>query len=415
MNNADWKKDFYILWAGQAVSVLTSAVLQMALIWYLTAITQSAFILSMASLAGFLPSAVLGTVAGTLVDRIDRKAVLIVADLFIALVSLIIAVASFYSSLPVWLVIAVLAVRSIGTAFHTPAISAVAPLIVPTEQLTKCAGYTQSLQTIGYIAGTAVAGVLYPIWSISGMVALDIAGAVIASLAVALIRIPKPEKAEETRSDTSFWIEMKEGYSIVKQDKGVFALIWIAAAFTLLYSPINALFPLMSLDYFEGTTLQASVAEIAFSAGMIIGGIILGLWGGFKNRGIGISISIALMGVPIFISGLLPQNGFWGFAFLCVIMGISGPFYNGPVTALMQERIAADYLGRVFGLYGSAASLAMPVGLIISGFFADGIGVNKWFLITGILIVFISVLCHVIPSIKNIDSNEAENKRENIG
>lgn len=398
------------MWAGQAVSVLTSSVLQMALIWYLTALTQSAFILSMASLAGFLPSAVLGTVAGTLVDRMDRKTVLIVADLFIALVSLIIAVVSFYSSLPVWLVIAVLAVRSIGTAFHTPAISAVAPLIVPTEQLTKCAGYTQSLQTIGYIAGTAVAGVLYPIWSISGMVALDIAGAVIASLAVALIRIPKPEKAEETRSDTSFWIEMKEGYSIVKQDKGVFALIWIAAAFTLLYSPINALFPLMSLDYFEGTTLQASVAEIAFSAGMIIGGIILGLWGGFKNRGIGISISIALMGVPVFISGLLPQNGFWGFAFLCVIMGISGPFYNGPVTALMQERIAADYLGRVFGLYGSAASLAMPVGLIISGFFADGIGVNKWFLITGILIVFISVLCHVIPSIKNIDSIEAENK-----
>ena len=398
------------MWAGQAVSVLTSSVLQMALIWYLTAITQSAFILSMASLAGFLPSAVLGTVAGTLVDRMDRKTVLIVADLFIALVSLIIAVVSFYSSLPVWLVIAVLAVRSIGTAFHTPAISAVAPLIVPTEQLTKCAGYTQSLQTIGYIAGTAVAGVLYPIWSISGMVALDIAGAVIASLAVALIRIPKPEKAEETRSDTNFWIEMKEGYSIVKQDKGVFALIWIAAAFTLLYSPINALFPLMSLDYFEGTTLQASVAEIAFSAGMIIGGIILGLWGGFKNRGIGISISIALMGVPVFISGLLPQNGFWGFAFLCVIMGISGPFYNGPVTALMQERIAADYLGRVFGLYGSAASLAMPVGLIISGFFADGIGVNKWFLITGILIVFISVLCHVIPSIKNIDSIEAEKK-----
>ena len=409
MNNTNWKRTFYILWAGQAVSVLTSAVLQMALIWYLTAITQSAFILSMASLAGFLPSAVLGTVAGTLVDRMNRKTVLIVADLFIALVSLIIAVVSFYSSLPVWLVIAVLAVRSIGTAFHTPAISAVAPLIVPTEQLTKCAGYTQSLQTIGYIAGTAVAGVLYPIWSISGMVALDIAGAIIASLAVALIRIPKPEKAEETRSDTSFWIEMKEGYSIVKQDKGVFALIWIAAAFMLLYSPINALFPLMSLDYFEGTTLQASVAEIAFSAGMIIGGIILGLWGGFKNRGIGISISIALMGVPIFISGLLPQNGFWGFAFLCVIMGISGPFYNGPVTALMQERIAADYLGRVFGLYGSAVSLAMPVGLIISGFFADGIGVNKWFLITGILIVFISVLCHVIPSIKNIDSIEAEN------
>lgn len=410
MNNADWKKDFYILWAGQAVSVLTSSVLQMALIWYLTAITQSAFILSMASLAGFLPSAVLGTVAGTLVDRMDRKAVLIIADLFIALVSLIIAAASFSSSLPVWLVIAVLAVRSIGTAFHTPAISAVTPLIVPTEQLTKCAGYTQSLQTIGYIAGTAIAGVLYPIWSISGMVALDVAGAVIASLAVFLIKIPKLEKIPEARSDTSFWIEMKEGYSVVKQDKGLFSLVWIAAVFMLLYSPINALFPLMSLDYFGGTTLQASVAEISFSVGMIIGGIILGMWGGFKDRGIGVSISIALMGIPICISGLLPQNGFWGFAFLCVIMGIACPFYNGPVTALMQERIAPEYLGRVFGLYSSAASLAMPVGLLISGAFADGIGVNRWFLITGILIVFISVLCLIIPSVKNIDNNSIDNK-----
>ena len=410
MNKTNWKKDFYILWAGQAVSVLTSSILQMALIWHLTAITQSAFILSMASLAGFLPSAVLGPVAGTLVDRMDRKAILIGADLFIAIISLILAFASFYGKLPVWLVITVLAVRSIGTAFHTPAISAVAPLIVPTEELTKCAGYTQSLQTIGYIAGTAIAGALYPIWSISGMVALDVAGAVIASLAVILIKIPKLEKDTKTLSDTSFWIEMKAGYSAVKQEKGVFTLVWIAAAFMILYSPINALFPLMSLDYFGGTTLQASIAEIAFSVGMIIGGIILGMWGGLKNRGIGISISIALMGVPIYISGLLPQNGFGGFAFLCVIMGISVPFYNGPVTALMQERIAPEYLGRVFGLYSSVASFAMPIGLLISGAFADGIGVNKWFRMTGILIACISVLCLIIPSVKNIDKNDANHE-----
>lgn len=410
MNKTNWKKDFFILWTGQAVSVLTSSILQMALIWHLTVTTQSAFILSMASLAGFLPSAALGMVAGTLVDRMDRKAVLIVADLFIAIVSLILAVAAFYSELPVWLVIAVLAIRSIGTAFHTPAISAVVPLIAPTEKLTKCAGYTQSLQSISFIAGTAIAGVLYPIWSISGMVALDVVGAVIASLAVILIRIPRLEKIAEIQQDTSFWVEMKAGYDVIKQDKGLFALVWIAGIFMILYSPINALFPLMSLDYFRGTTLQASMAEIAFSVGMIIGGLILGVWGGFKNRGIGIPISIALMGVPIYISGLLPQNGFWGFTFLCVIMGISVPFYNGPVTALMQERIAPEYLGRVFGLYGSVASLAMPIGLFISGTFADSIGVNRWFLITGILIAFIAAVCLVIPAVKNIDKNDASNE-----
>ena len=115
---------------------------------------------------------------------------------------------------------------------------------------------------------------------------------------------------------------------------------------------------------------------------------------------ISISISIEPMGIPICISGLLPQNGFWGFAFLCVIMGISVPFYNESVTALIQERIVSEYLGCVFGLCGSVAVLAMPVGLLISGAFADGIGANKWFLITGILIVFISVLYLITPSVK---------------
>ncbi len=224
MNKTNWKKDFYILWMGQAISVLTSSILQMAIIWHLTVITQSAFILSMASIAGFLPSAILGIAAGALVDRMDRKVVLIGADLFIAAISLILVLAAFYGNLSVWLIMAVLAIRSIGTAFHTPAISAVTPLIVPVEELTKCAGYTQSLQSIGYIVGAAIAGVLYPIWSISNIVLLDVIGALIASLAVFLIKIPKLEKITETQKKTSFWSEIKAGYNILKQIKGLFIL-----------------------------------------------------------------------------------------------------------------------------------------------------------------------------------------------
>lgn len=403
MNKTNWKKSFYIMWSGQAVSILTSSILQMALIWHLTAATQSALVLSMASLAGFLPSAMLGMAAGTLVDRMNRKAIMIGADLFIAAVSLILAVSALYSELPVWLVLSVLAVRSIGTAFHTPAISAVTPLMVPPEELTKCAGYTQSLQTVGTLAGTAIAGMLYPVWSISGMVALDVAGAVIASLMVLFIKIPKTEKSEEAQQSADFFGEMKAGYSALKQAKGLFVLVWIAGAFMLLYFPINALFPLMSLDYFGGTTFQASIAEIAFSVGMLAGGVILGKWGGIKNRGIAIPFSIALMGVPIALSGVLSKNGFGVFVFLCVIMGLSAPFYNGPVTALMQEKIAPEYLGRVFGFYGSVASLAMPIGLLISGAFADRIGVSRWFLITGLLTVGIALLCLVLPSVRNIE------------
>ena len=174
----------------------------------------------------------------------------------------------------------------------------------------------------------------------------------------------------------------------------------------ILYSPINALFPLMSFDYFAGTSIHAAITEITFSAGMLIGGVLLGKWGGFKDRGLGIAFSIVLMGVPITLSGLLPANGFWIFAFLCIIMGLSCPFYNGPVIALLQERISPEYLGRVFGLYGSIASFAMPVGLFISGIFADSVGVSTWFLITGILIVLTALLCLAIPSVRGIDKKQ---------
>lgn len=402
MNN--WKRKFFILWSGQAVSVLTSSVLQMALIWYLTAETGSALVLSIASIAGFLPTALLGTIAGTLVDRMDRKATIISADMFIAAVSLIIAICSSMGNLPIWLVMAVLALRSVGTAFHTPAISAVTPLIVPESELTKCSGYTQSLQTIGYIAGTAVAGVLFPVWSISQMVALDVAGAVTASAATAFVKIPKLVRKEKTKRKSLFG-ETKEGFSIMRKDKGLFALLWTGAAFMVLFSPVNAIFPLMCMDYFGGTTRHASIAEIAFAIGMLIGGGILGKWGGFKNRAVSIISAMALMGGSIALSGLLPKNSFAIFAVLCIFMGLSSPFYSGPQMALMQERIAPEYLGRIFGLYGSVMSLAMPIGLAISGPLADQTGVHTWFLICGAGCLLVTAVTWLIPSIRNLDKN----------
>lgn len=383
--------------------MLTSSILQMALIWYLTARTGSALVLSLASMAGFLPSAILGMVAGTLVDRASRKTAMIGADLFIAAVSLVLVFASAGGELSIWLVLTVLAVRSIGTAFHTPAISAATPLIVPAEELTKCSGYTQSLQTVGYIAGTAIAGILYPICTISQMVALDVFGALAASLAVVLIHIPNHKTAQQEVGATSLFSEMKEGLAVIRKQRGLYALMWTAALFMILYSPINALFPLMSLDCFGGTTFHASIAEIAFSIGMLSGSLLLGKWGGFQDRAVSIIGAVVLMGVPILFSGLLPPNGFWLFAACCVAMGFSTPFYNGPVTALMQERIAPEYLGRVFGLYGSVASLAMPIGLMLSGAFADTVGTQNWFALTGVLCIALAGFMYALPSIRHID------------
>ena len=469
----NWKLKFYTIWAGQAVSLITSAILQMAIIFYLTEKTGSAIVLSMASLVGFLPYAVFGPAIGVLVDRHDRKKIMIGADLIIAAAGAVLAIVALYMELPIWMVMVVLFIRSIGTAFHTPALNAVTPLLVPEEQLTKCAGYSQSLQSISYIVSPAVAALLYSVWELNAIIAIDVLGAVIASITVAIVRIPKlgdqvqslkpnfiremkegmavlrqnkglfalllvgtlymfvymsinaiiaidvlgaviasitvaivriPKLGDQVQSlKPNFIREMKEGMAVLRQNKGLFALLLVGTLYMFVYMPINALYPLITMEYFNGTPMYISITEIAYASGMLIGGLLLGLFGNYQKRILLITASIFMMGISLTISGLLPQSGFFIFVVCCAIMGLSVPFYSGVQTALFQEKIKPEYLGRVFSLTGSIMSLAMPIGLILSGFFADRIGVNHWFLLSGILIICIAIVCPMITEIRKFD------------
>ena len=140
LKDISWKKNFAIIWSGQAVSLFTSAVIQMAIIWYLTDRTRSASVLTLATLVGFLPQAVLGPFIGVLIDRYDRKRIMIYSDLSIAFMTLVLAISGFGRELPIWLIMTVLCFRSIATAFHSPSLQAVTPMIVPKESLVSCAG-----------------------------------------------------------------------------------------------------------------------------------------------------------------------------------------------------------------------------------------------------------------------------------
>ncbi|HEN0968521.1 TPA: macrolide efflux MFS transporter Mef(A) [Streptococcus agalactiae] len=398
----NWKFKFYTIWAGQAVSLITSAILQMAIIFYLTEKTGSAMGLSMASLVGFLPYAVFGPAIGVLVDRHDRKKIMIGADLIIAAAGAVLAIVALYTELSVWMVMVVLFIRSIGTAFHSPALNAVTPLLVPEEQLTKCAGYSQSLQSISYIISPAAAALLYSVWKLNAIIAIDILGAMIASITVAIVSIPK--LGDQVQSlKPNFLREMKEGIVALRQNKGLFALLLLGTLYTFVYMPINALFPLISMEYFNGTPVHISITEIAFASGMLVGGLLLGRLGNFEKRVLLITGSFFIMGASLAVSGLLPPSGFVIFVACCAVMGVSVPFYSGVQTALFQEKIKPEYLGRVFSLTGSIMSFAMPIGLILSGFFADRIGVNHWFLLSGILIIGIAIVCPMITEVRKLD------------
>ncbi|KEZ87165.1 MFS transporter [Lacrimispora celerecrescens] len=401
----NWKRNFYTIWAGQAFSQFSSSVLQFAIVWHLTDKTGSALVLSAAMMMGFLPQGILGPFIGVFIDRYNRKMIMAVSDLIIAAASFIMVIAGQMGVLSTELILLVLLIRSIGSAFHTPCLQAVTPQIVPEDQLTRCSGYSQALESISQLFSPALAAVLYQSWSLSGIIFLDVIGALIAVFMLVISVIPELNHNENI-GKIHVLREAKEGFQILRTKKGMLGLVLIGTLYTLAMMPTSALFPLMSMSYFHGTSTNASVVEIVFSIGLLIGSLILGRWGGTKNRIYTIIGSFLLMSFSLFVSGFLPPGGFLVFAVCSWLMGISGPFYWGMYTPLLQNKFEAKYLGRVISLSSSIRLISGPLGLSVSGVFAERYGVEKWFLIAGALVLFASFLCLVIPSIRNCDAKE---------
>ena len=408
---SSWKLKLACVWGGELVSVLTSSILQMGFVWHITLTTNSASMLSLASLAGFLPLALFGTFAGTIVDRLPLRVTLVGADLFIAAVSAVVAAVSLSGALPVWVVMVALFVRAIGSSLHTPAFQALTPLVAPAEHLTRLAGVTQAVQSGGYILGTAIAAIIYPLWGLTAMIALDVAGALFATAAVLAARLDVGGSGAQAGEKNlglvaqarALAAETADGYRVLRGYRGLFALLWCGFVFTLVFSPISALFPLMTLDHFGGTTGDAATAEIVFSVGMIAGSALLTATGGFRNRALTVVAATALYGVATLVAGMLGAGGFVAFLAMSFLMGLSSPFYSGPQTALMQEKVPPDYLGRVFGLYGAIMSWAMPLGLAFSSLFADAVGAPAWFVGAGAAMVLLACVTWAIPAIRHIE------------
>lgn len=399
----NWKKNFIIIWTGQAFSQFSSTVLQFAIVWFLTDKTGSALVLSAAMLMGFLPQAILGPIIGVFIDRYNRKKIMIISDLLISAASFIMVIAGLMGVLSTGLIMMVLLVRSIGASFHNPCLQAVTPQIVPVDQLTKCSGYSQALESVTQILSPVFAAVLYQSWSLSGIVFLDVIGALIAVFTLSISVIPKLEHNKDCEK-IQVLREAKEGFTILRTKRGMLGLVLIGSLYTFAMMPTSALFPLMSMSYFNGTSTHASAVEVIFSIGMLIGSVILSKWGGTKNRIYTITGSFLLMSFTLFISGILPPGGFVVFAVCSCLMGISGPFYWGMYTPILQSRFEARYLGRVMSLSSSIRIISGPIGLAVSGIFAERFGVENWFLISGVIVLFAAFLFIAIPSVRTCDS-----------
>ena len=386
MNN--WKKKFIIIWTGQLFSILSSSIAQFSIVLWISLKTGSAEVLSFATIAALLPQALLGPFAGVFVDRWNRKWTMIGADSFVALCSGVIALL-FYL------------LRSVGGAFHTPAMKSSVPLLAPEKELMRIAGINQAIQSICNIGGPALGAILLLAFDMSFVMLLDVLGAIIACTALLFVYIPNPK--QENTSARNVLYDMRDGFNVIMRNKGVSWVMVTEVLVTFFVMPMVALMPLMTLKNFSGTAYQVSLIETLFGAGMLAGGALLGVWNPKIRKTLLIAISYFLLGAALAFCGILPADGFVLFAALTVAQGIVVPFFSGPFTSLLQTQFKPAYLGRVFSLFDSVSLLPSIIGLFITGFIADSLGIANIFICCGIAIVFTSILMMCIPAVRDLE------------
>ena len=394
----NWKRVFAIIWTGQFLSILTSSIVNFAIVLWLSLETGSAEVLAFATMAALLPQSVLGLFTGIFIDRWKRKRVMIMADSFIAFCTLILAVLFYFDLAKISHIYVLLALRSVGSAFHMPAMQASVPLLAPKSELMRIAGINQVIQSVCNIAGPALAGLFITMMKMTNILLLDVAGAAFACLSLCFVFIPDPSH-EERNSELHLWREAKEAIMEVRNQYGLSWLFLLSILATFVIMPVSVLFPLMTLNHFAGNAFQVSLVEVSWGGGALLAGALLGIK---KYRWNGILLINGMyiaLGLTFLFSGLLPVSGFIWFAVLTALGGVCGSLYFATFTTVIQSRIDPGVMGRVFSFYMSFSMLPSMIGLLSTGFLADSIGLGNTFIISGGFLCLIGIISFFIPSL----------------
>lgn len=390
--NKKWKSQFIVVALGQAISMLGSQGVQFALIWWLAEKTSSPLMLGISGIVAYLPMSLFSPIAGIVADRYNRKFISIFSDMTMGMIALIYAVLLFFLDLPVWTVFVMLCVRGIGSTFQQPAIQSIIPQLVPKDQLVKTNGWMQLLNSGSFLLGPVIGASLYAIFPMSVVLMSDVVGAILASVALAVVKIPKLEKTENEKQ--RFVTEIKEGLQVFREDKKLFYIVIAEALCMFFYAPLSSFYPLMTSDYFDLSAMYGSAVELSFAIGMIVSSLLFSSVLKVERK-IRVSfIGLLGMGIASVICGVIPPVyiGWFFFAASCMCLGVAENVHTIPLTAYIQETVAPKKMGRAFSVLTLISSVPMPVGLLFSSPIAEKVGVNVWFFISGLCMLTLTTL-----------------------
>ena len=357
-------RTFVVVWFGQLVSTIGSGLTSFALGVWVYQETGSTTLFAMNMLAYAIPNLVVSPFAGALVDRWDRRKVMIMSDTGAGLVTLAVAGLLLTGNLEVWHIFLATAVSATFTTFQWPAYSATTTLLVPKEQLGRAGGMVQIGEAVSQLIAPAAAGALFVTTGLQGVVLIDFVTYLVAVTTLALVRFPEPVSTEEgERGKGSLLSEAVYGWRYIVSRSGLFGLLLIFAAFNFLNSLTNPLIAPLVLDMSSPDILGylASIVGI----GMLVGTLVMSAWGGPKRRIHGVLFFLFLAGlftVGFGISSSLTVMAISGFFLMLVL-----PVINGSSQAIWQSKVAPDVQGRVFAVRRMIAWSIMPIAYVLAG------------------------------------------------
>ena len=388
-----WKRKTLLFLISQCITLFGSMIIQMSIIWYVTLKTSSGGWVAAFTICSYLPQFLISFFAGVWADRYNRKKLIILADGVITVATLVLfLVMPMISSDSILLsaLLAVSIIRSVGAGIQTPAVNAVIPQLVPEEYLMKYNGLNATVQSIVQFAAPAVAGAVLSIGTFRAMLFIDILTALVGIGLLSCVLLPKQEASNENVSVLS---EIKVGIRYSFSDKLIGKILIVYGLYILLCVPAGFMAALLVSRVYGDVYWYLTAVELVGFAGMALGGVLMGVWGGFKSRVKTFAVGLSILSIMTIGMGISPY-----FIFYLVMMfvySVALTMIQTATTTIIQEKADSSMQGRVFGLMGAMYSGFLPVGMAIFGPLADMIPL-QWIMVgSGIALVFVAIYLQV--------------------
>ena len=384
-----WKRNTVLFLVSQCMTLFGSMIVQMAIIWYVTLKTSSGGWVAAFTVCSYLPQFLISFFAGVWADRYSHKKLIVLADAVITLATLIMffvmpAISSDSVLLSALLVMSM--IRSLGAGVQTPAVNAVIPRLVPEEHLMRYNGINATMQSVVQFAAPAVAGAVLSMGTFRSTLLIDIATALLGIGLLSCVLLPRTEASSE---HVSVFSEIKAGIRYSFADKLIGKILVVYGLFILLSVPAGFMAALLVSRMYGDVYWYLTAVELVGFAGMTVGGVLMGVWGGFKSRVKTFAVGLLILSIMTIGMGVSPY--FILYLVMMFVYSIALTMIQTATTTIIQEKAESSMQGRVFGLMGAMYSGFLPVGMAVFGPLADVLPLQGVIVGSGIALIFVTV------------------------